>query len=148
MADLSHEVEQAARTLAGIWNHAHEALGTRVSPSQLHALNIVERHEQINLNGLAAELGAIPSSASRLCDRLQAAGLLARQVNAKNRREVVLVLTRDGRELLAEVTRNRRTALATILSGVSPAGRRALLTGLAEFNDAAASADADAEQLA
>lgn len=135
-ADVSSAVEAAAGELTALWERTQQMVQSRVSPSQLQALFIVERHGQINLNGLAAELGAIPSSASRLCDRLQAAGLLTRAASVHNRREVMLALTRDGRGLVAEITQNRRQALARILNDMSPAGRAALLTGLTEFNDA------------
>ncbi|MFF3229026.1 MarR family winged helix-turn-helix transcriptional regulator [Nocardia suismassiliense] len=132
--DLAATVEQAAARLVVLWS---QAAGTRVSPSQLQALTIVQRHGQINLNGLAAELDAMPSSASRLCDRLQAAGLLARTASLANRREVMLALTRDGQRLLTEVSDTRRRELARVLHGMSAAGREALLAGLAEFTASA-----------
>ncbi|PXX61741.1 DNA-binding MarR family transcriptional regulator [Nocardia tenerifensis] len=141
--DLAATVEQAAARLVALWGQAQQAVGTTVSPSQLQALTIVQRHGQINLNGLAAELDAMPSSASRLCDRLQAAGLLARTASPANRREVMLALTRDGQRLLTEVSGTRRRELARVLQGMSSAGREALLTGLAEFT---ASADAAQQQ--
>ncbi|MGW0250576.1 MarR family winged helix-turn-helix transcriptional regulator [Nocardia goodfellowii] len=135
--DLAATLEEAAARLVVLWGQAQQAVGTRVSPSQLQALTIVQRHGQINLNGLAAELDAMPSSASRLCDRLQAAGLLARTASPANRREVMLALTKDGQRLLAEISTTRRRALAQVLQGMSAAGRVALLTGLEEFTASA-----------
>lgn len=131
--DLTAAVEQAAERLVVLWGQAQQSVGTRVSPSQLQALMIVQRHGQINLNGLAVALEAMPSSASRLCDRLQAAGLLARTASPANRREVMLALTRDGQRLLTEVSDTRRRDLARVLRRMSPAGRQALLSGLTEF---------------
>ncbi|MGV9676573.1 MarR family winged helix-turn-helix transcriptional regulator [Nocardia sp. NPDC003482] len=144
-AELAAAIEQAAARLVVLWGRAQQAVGTRVSPSQLQALTIMQQHGQINLNGLAVELEAMPSSASRLCDRLQAAGLLARTASPANRREVMLALTRDGQRLLNEVSDTRRRELARILQGMSGAGREALLTGLAEFN-ASAERSADDQQ--
>ncbi|WP_378732199.1 MarR family winged helix-turn-helix transcriptional regulator [Nocardia brasiliensis] len=135
--DLAASVEQAAARLVMLWGRAQQAAATRVSPSQLQALAIVQQHGQINLNGLAAELDAMPSSASRLCDRLQAAGLLARTASLANRREVMLALTRDGHRLLTEVSTTRQRELAQVLQGMSAAGREALLVGLAEFTASA-----------
>ncbi|MFF0493511.1 MarR family winged helix-turn-helix transcriptional regulator [Nocardia sp. NPDC004068] len=143
--ELAAAIEQAAARLVVLWGRAQQAVGTRVSPSQLQALTIVQQHGQINLNGLAVELEAMPSSASRLCDRLQAAGLLARTASPANRREVMLALTRDGQRLLNEVSDTRRRELARILQGMSGAGREALLAGLAEFN-ASAERSADDQQ--
>ncbi|MET9486567.1 MarR family transcriptional regulator [Nocardia sp. NPDC006630] len=136
-SDLTAAVEQAAEGLVVLWGQAQQAVGTRVSPSQLQALTIVQHHGQINLNGLAVELDAMPSSASRLCDRLQAAGLLARTASPANRREVMLMLTRDGQRLLTEVSDTRRRDLEQVLQGMSAAGRQALLAGLAEFTASA-----------
>ncbi|MEV0246833.1 MarR family transcriptional regulator [Nocardia sp. NPDC050712] len=136
-SDLAATVEQAAARLVALWGQAQQDVAIRVSPSQLQALTIVQRHGQLNLNGLAAELDAMPSSASRLCDRLQAAGLLARTASPANRREVMLALTRDGQRLLTEVSNTRRRALAQVLQGMSAAGRAALLSGLAEFTASA-----------
>ncbi|AYF79565.1 MarR family transcriptional regulator [Nocardia yunnanensis] len=131
--DLAAAVEQAAARLVLMWGQAQQSVGTRVSPSQLQALTIVQQHGQLNLNGLAAEMDTMPSSASRLCDRLQAAGLLARTASPANRREVMLALTRDGQRLLLEVSETRRRDLDRVLQAMSPAGREALLAGLAEF---------------
>ena len=116
-----------------VWSRAQEGLGTRVSPSQLRALLVVDRHGEINVNGLAVELGAVPSSASRLCDRLAAAGLLRRESSPHSRRAVLLRLTGDGQRLLAELAAARRADLAEVLARMSPAGRAGLLAGVAEF---------------
>jgi DNA-binding MarR family transcriptional regulator len=133
LQDLPDLTSDLAEALGLAWSRAQEGLGTRVSPSQLRALLVVERHGEINVNGLAEELGAVASSASRLCDRLQAAGLLRRVSSPHNRREVLVALTVDGRRLLAELAQRRRRDLAEVLAGMSPAGRASLLTGLVEF---------------
>ncbi len=84
-AELSAAVEAAAEVLVIVWGRAQESLQQPVSASQLRALLVVDKAGEINLNGLAEELGAIPSSASRLCDRLQAAGLLTRTTGRTDR---------------------------------------------------------------
>ena len=66
------EVEAAAEALVGIWSHVAESLDVRISPTQLRALTAVGRYGELNLSQLAEALGALPSSASRLCDRLEA----------------------------------------------------------------------------
>ncbi len=98
---------------------------------------VVGHHGSLNLNQLADELGVIPSSASRLCDRLVAAGLLNRRVSEQNRREVVLTLRPEGQALLETVEHDRRDALSEVLNGMRPSGRKALLSGLAAFAEVA-----------
>lgn len=131
-------VEAAAEALVLVFGRAAEGLHPRVSASQLRALLVIERHQQINLNKLAEALGAIPSSTSRLCDRLQAAGLLDRSIGRSDRREVGLSLTGDGGRLLAAMRAERRTDLARVLAEMPDPARAKLLAGLHEFGAAAA----------
>ncbi|MBY8850407.1 MarR family winged helix-turn-helix transcriptional regulator [Saccharothrix longispora] len=140
--DPAAAVERAADVLAALWTASQHVLETRVSASQFQALTVIARHGKVNLNGLAEAMGAIPSSASRLCDRLQAAGFVTRSESSHSRREVELTLTRSGRALMAEVGRLRRQEITRILAGMSPADRLHLLLGLTGFARAAES-DAD-----
>ncbi|HEX3750622.1 MAG TPA: MarR family transcriptional regulator [Streptosporangiaceae bacterium] len=128
-------VEEAASFLTALWNRETEDLPT--SATQLHVLLIVERHRDINLSGLASQLGALVSSASRLCDRLEAAGLLHR-LPGSSRRVVILRLSPEGRALLDRLRRQRREDLARVLTRMPPAARTALAAGLSQFRTAAA----------
>lgn len=131
------DVETAARALVVVWGRSAERLRPKVSPSQLRALIVVDRHATINLMSLADELGSIPSVTSRLCDRLQAAGLLVREVSVGDRREIVLKLSRDGRRLLRQFRRDRKADLEAVLQQMNPRSRSALRTGLEAFYSAA-----------
>ena len=57
---------------------AVEELGSAVPPAQMRALLIIGGSGGLNLSRLAGALGASASAASRLCDRMQAAGVLTR----------------------------------------------------------------------
>jgi DNA-binding MarR family transcriptional regulator len=103
----------------------------------MRALTIIERHQALTLGSLASELGAIPSSATRLCDRLEAAGLVERDVNPSSRREVVVRLTRAGAALLNELRDWRINSVATALDGISVAGQEAIIEALNSLRDAA-----------
>lgn len=127
------DIERAAAALVAVWGRSRQAVANRVSSIQLQALLAIEQHEGINLGRLAAELGAMPSSASRLCDRLEAAGLARRSPGEEDRRELTLTLTPAGRALLEELERRRRADLARVLDEMPPAGRLALLRGLRDF---------------
>jgi DNA-binding MarR family transcriptional regulator len=131
------EVEAAAEALVGIWAHVAESLDVRVSPTQLRALTAVGRYGELNLSQLAEALGALPSSASRLCDRLEAAGLLARDTGRASRRAVSLRLTREGEALLEQARTSRQEQIALVLDAMSPADRADLAKGLAAFQRAA-----------
>jgi DNA-binding MarR family transcriptional regulator len=132
-ADFVTAVAAAARPLVIVWGRADGIAQAQASPPQLRALVVVGHHGSLNLNHLADELGVIPSSASRLCDRLVAAGLLDRRVSEQNRREVVLTLRPEGKLLLETIEHDRRDALADVLNGMRPGERKALLSGLEAF---------------
>jgi DNA-binding MarR family transcriptional regulator len=131
------EVEAAAEALVGIWAHVAESLDVRVSPTQLRALTAVGRYGELNLSQLAEALGALPSSASRLCDRLEAAGLLTRDTGRASRRAVSLHLTPEGEALLAQARTSRQEQIAQVLDAMTPAARDELAEGLAAFQRAA-----------
>ena len=130
-------VEAATRALVITLGRAEEEILPRVSVSQLRALLIISRQAPTNLNQLAEELGAIPSSASRLCDRLVAAGLVTRRTGSVDRREVELRVSAEGQRLVDGLRETRVSELATVLATMSTDGRRALLQGLREFQRAA-----------
>ncbi|GGM45746.1 MarR family transcriptional regulator [Longimycelium tulufanense] len=136
-ADVVASVEAALEPLLLVWGRAAEQVHPRVSAPQLRALLTIARHGVINLRRLGEEIGAIASSTSRLCDRLQAAGLITRHSGTADRREVLLRLTPEARRLLAELEEARRVDLGTVLGRMTPEGQRALLCGLREFGAAA-----------
>ncbi|MGI5215033.1 MarR family winged helix-turn-helix transcriptional regulator [Plantactinospora sp. CA-290183] len=133
-ASLVAAVDTAAASLLSVWDAAREQATGGLSSSQLRALTVVEQVDGINLRGLAGSLGMLLSSASRLCDRLVAAGVLEREPGRADRREISLHLTPAGVKLLDELRTGRRERLAATLTGMSAAGRQALLRGLDEFD--------------
>jgi len=131
-------VDDAAQALLAAWDAAREQATPRLSGPQLNALLVVERAEGINLRGLATQLKMILSSASRLCDRLVAAGLVERVPGRSDRREIALFLTPSARQVLDHLRTTRRAMLATVLDRMSASGQTALLRGLTEFAAVAA----------
>ncbi|MEU1604987.1 MarR family winged helix-turn-helix transcriptional regulator [Micromonospora matsumotoense] len=131
---MAAELDGATGALLSLWEAARESTTSRLSSAQLRAIMVVERYDGINLRRLAALLNMLLSSASRLCDRLVAAGMLEREPGRSDRREIALHLTPESARLLAELRRDRRQRLADVLAGMSGEGRQALLRGLVEFD--------------
>jgi DNA-binding MarR family transcriptional regulator len=136
-------LDDAAQALLATWEAAREQSTPRLSAAQLSALIVVEKDEGINLRTLAGRLRMILSSASRLCDRLVAAGLVERVPGRVDRREIALYLTPYSRQLLEELRQARLAMLSAVLDRMSPAGRAALVRGLTEFAHAATEQPAD-----
>jgi DNA-binding MarR family transcriptional regulator len=125
--------ESGLTVLLEACERAVEEIGPTVPPAQLRALLVIDRGGSLNLNRLAALLGASASAASRLLDRMQAAGLVTRDRAAASRREIVVVPTESGRRLAEWVRGRRQAALARLLEGMSADGRQALMRGLHEL---------------
>lgn len=137
VAELAEAIEAAAGPLVSVWAHAAETENALVSNPQLRALTAIDRHGALNLNGLASELGTIASSASRLVDRLVAAGLVERELSEATRREVTVTLRPAGQQLLERLQHIRRAEITLILADMTPTAARALARGIREFADAA-----------
>src|SRR3712207_7838447 len=86
-------VESTAEALLAVLDGARTARSPAVPPTQLRVLTIIADNRRTNMNRLAEALDVVPSSASRLCDRLEATGLLRRLVDPHDRREVRLAVT-------------------------------------------------------
>lgn len=123
----------AVDCLAHLWSEAAQRASLRLSPHQLRALRILEEEPGLNLTALAVGMEIGLPTASRLCDRLEAAGLLERVLHPRKRREVRLLLTRQGHRILDEVASRRAHALAVVLGAMKPAEREALRQGLQGF---------------
>ncbi len=130
--------ESGLSVLLEACERAVEEIGAAVPPVQLRALLVIDRAGSLNLSGLAGLLGASASAASRLCDRMQAAGLVSRDRAVLSRREIVVVPTESGRRLAEWVRGRREAALADLLDGMTEAGRAALTQGLGELAAGAA----------
>jgi DNA-binding MarR family transcriptional regulator len=112
---------------------AVEGLDPDVPPAQMRALLTIDHAGSLNLSRLAGALGTTPSAASRLCDRMQAAGLVTRDRAAASRREIVLLPTESGQQLAEWVRSRRRSALRDVMETMSPGAREALVQGLREL---------------
>ncbi|MGW4910692.1 MarR family winged helix-turn-helix transcriptional regulator [Streptomyces sp. NPDC004270] len=134
---LSPTLADAVDRLTHLWSEAAQSANLRLSPHQLRALRILEDEPGLNLTALAVGMKIGLPTASRLCDRLEAAGLLERVLHPHKRREVRLLLTRQGHRILDEVAVRRARALAVVFGAMEPAEREALGHGLQGFLAAA-----------
>ncbi|WP_372514991.1 MarR family winged helix-turn-helix transcriptional regulator [Streptomyces ortus] len=133
---LTDQVLDAVESVVSLWWAAASAAPPRLPTRQLLALRTVRRPPELNLTALAEHLGIGLPTASRLCGRLEAAGLLQRTVQPHNRREVQLVITSQGRRLLADVTEHRSQGLTGVLAAMTPGERASLKQGLHAFHRA------------
>ena len=124
------EVLLAALRLAmGISVRAADDVGG-ISPVQLRALTVLRETTGANLVQLAQGMGVTVSTASRLVDRLVAAGLAERRPAPHTRREIRLSLTRVGKGTLARYDRLRLDRLHSCLDHLPGGQHEPLLAAL------------------
>ncbi|MGR6319659.1 MarR family transcriptional regulator [Micromonospora soli] len=136
--NLAAAIDAAAEALVGVLDAASSRHNVSVSPTQLRVLSLIMAHPHSNVNRLAELLDVVPSSASRLCDRLEAVGLLRRVADPRDRREVRLIPTAAAEGLLRELKDRRHQAVQAVLDRMPNRVQHELLLALLAFSQAAA----------
>ncbi|WP_200214440.1 MarR family winged helix-turn-helix transcriptional regulator [Micromonospora coerulea] len=138
--NLAAAIDAAAEALVGVLDSATSRHTVGVSPTQLRVLSLIMTHPDTNVNRLAELLDVVPSSASRLCDRLEAVGLVRRAADPRDRREVRLIPTAAAETLLRELKDRRHQAVQTVLDRMPNRVQHELLLALLAFSQAATAA--------
>jgi DNA-binding MarR family transcriptional regulator len=147
-AQYAAELERATRGLLALNVAVLEEIEKRVGLPTLRALQSLQRLGPSQVTELGEDLDMVPSSASRLSDRLAEAGLITRSVAPHNRRATILEMTDAGRAVLDEVVAARAERFGVVTEQMSQPEREQLLAGAAAFtaayNRLATRASADA----
>jgi len=141
---ITDAVLGASRVLVGVASQSLAAATEEVTLPQYRALVVLQSRGPQPAHVLASELQIVPSSVTRLCDRLVAKGLIAREPLEGNRREVRLQVTAEGAKIVASVSRRRRRALRRVVSAMDADDRQDLVRVLEAFNRAAGEVPEDA----
>jgi DNA-binding MarR family transcriptional regulator len=99
---------------------------TVLSDIQLAALAALERHDSMTPGELAEHEKVQPPSMTRVIAVLEERGLVRRAPHTTDRRQVVLTVTADGRDLVQRVRRRREAWLAQRLQELAPDERQIL----------------------
>lgn len=139
---VASAVEAAVDAIVSVLDAARLAHSPAIPPAQLRVLTIISASRHTNMSRLAEALSVVPSSASRLCDRLEATGLLRRVPDPRDRREVRLLLTPAAKKLLDQLRELRRQALAEVLERMPDPVREELVRALQAFAEASGAGQA------
>ncbi len=134
---ITDAVLGASRVLVAVASRSLAHVADEVTLPQYRALVVLQSRGPQPAHALAAELRIVPSSATRLCDRLVAKGLIAREPVEGNRRELRVSVTDDGAKIVAAVSRRRRDELRKVVSAMPERDQRQLVRALESFNRAA-----------
>ncbi len=83
------------------WEHS-VVKQTGLSPAQMHTIEMIGHHQNLRMKELASRMGITTGTLTVMIDRLEKAGLVARQPNARDRRSFNIVLTANGRRHFEE----------------------------------------------
>lgn len=136
-ADGVEIVVRAARVFSAVTAESIAQAGDNVTLPQLRVLTLASLAGSLNNRQVAEALDVHISNASRICERLVQAGLLARRDAPSDRRQVELTLTKAGERLVDVVTSHRRAVFLRILSKLSDDQRSTLSQALTDFSAAA-----------
>jgi DNA-binding MarR family transcriptional regulator len=127
----------ACRALVAVSAKSIAAVADVADPVEVRVLVVVCSRGTASLREVADGVGMHVSTASRLCDRMVSKGLLDRENDPDDRRQLALTASSAGADVVRTMMRRRRSALQKILERMTDDGRALLTTALGEFADAA-----------
>jgi DNA-binding MarR family transcriptional regulator len=136
-AELVDAVLAASRALVAVAARSLVNVAGDVTLVQYRVLVELAARGPQRVADLAAVLGVDPSTVTRMCDRLVRKGLAYRRRGTSDRRAVKITLAPAGRELVQDVTRQRRAELKKILARLPNEDRSPVLSALRAFAAAA-----------
>jgi DNA-binding MarR family transcriptional regulator len=134
--DFLERLERATRGLLALNVSVLERMEKRIGLAPLRALQALDRLGPSLVTELGADLDMLPSTASRLSDRLADAGYITRRVSPTNRRATLLEMTGAGRAVLDQLIELRIEAFGEVVKHMSDADRSALVRGTEAFTAA------------
>lgn len=86
---------------------------------QLKALIHLSHHQECNVSGLGEEFGVTNAAISQMLEKLVQQGLVMRTEDPQDRRQKILVLTQEGKEIAQESQRQREKWLSDLVNSLS-----------------------------
>jgi len=133
------QVVAATRVVAAVIAESLASLEPALTMPQWRVL-VLANEGDCNVSAVAEDLRVHRSNATRMCDRLVAAGLLERRRAEYDRRHVLLVLTVGGKELFESAMEYRRRRIEDAMVLMSQEDRAALASAASLFVEAASRA--------
>lgn len=135
--DQLRQTLAASRALVALSAQSIASVEADVDVVQFRVLVVVASKGATSLSQLADGARISLTRASRLCDRMVGMSLLARTEDPGDRRQLILTLTGEGRQLVRQATRHRERAVAAIFERVPERDRATVAAGFAAFAAAA-----------
>ncbi|NPV79407.1 MAG: MarR family transcriptional regulator [Firmicutes bacterium] len=114
---------------------------------QFAALRYIFLHDPPAASELAEGLGISGAAVTKLADRLERKGLIARKPDPGDRRTLRLVLTDEGRSITEDIMRREQGRFDEILERMPASSREALECGMKDFLKASLTSPKDIERI-
>jgi DNA-binding MarR family transcriptional regulator len=108
-------VLSASRVLVAVAARSLSDIAEEVTLTQYRTLVVLASRGPQNMATLAEGVGVTPATATRMCDRLVKKKLVVRRAERGDRRQVRLVLSKTGLDLVTAVTIRRRKEIGRII---------------------------------
>jgi DNA-binding MarR family transcriptional regulator len=125
--------EELTRALIGVTLEGLDALHGTVTMAQFRVLLTLDSLGRVPSSVLAGRLRMAASSVTRLADRLESAGLVARGTDERSRCIVTVEVTDAGRDLVTAVLARRHALFEEVLDAMEPAERSAAAAAARRF---------------
>jgi DNA-binding MarR family transcriptional regulator len=127
--DLSRCWRELGRTLMSrrLLASLQAEASSPLTPTKLHALDVLAERGDVRTSELARSLSVDETSATRLVDRLEQAGLVARRAQEGDRRVTLVSLTPAGGRLVGAIAERRRQFFSEVLASLEPDERAELV---------------------
>ena len=103
-----------------------------ITPAQLRALRVLQRHGVMRLSELSDRLRIAPRSATEVVDALEARGMVQRRPDPGDRRATLVEVTDDGGSVLDAI---RGSEAERVFSRLTPADRSQLARVLRKLRE-------------
>lgn len=127
------------RTATGrLWRSMRRNVTARnpdLTPTRLEVLSHLERHGPVTVGELADAELMHPSTMTRVIDALEKRGLAVRRTGERDKREISVSLTTEGRAVVTDFRRYEDRVLSTSLAKLSPDDRRKIAEALPILGD-------------
>jgi DNA-binding MarR family transcriptional regulator len=111
--------------------------------TQVRVLALLEAEQGLRAGDLAGKLGVLPSTVTRIVDRLVQNRLVRRDVDADDRRMVRHFVTSRGIDALAQLRRSGRARFNEVFDRLSEEQLKRVVAALRDLTDALDAVDAE-----
>ena len=134
---LVDAVLSASRVLVAIAARSLADVGEEVTLTQYRSLVVLASRGPQGVAALAEAVSVTPPTASRMCDRLVKKGLVTRRTDRRDRRQVRIALSSDGRLLVDTVTARRRQEIERLVGSIPEESRVGVVAALRHLSQTA-----------